>query len=243
MLHSSKLQTMKTISLVCLLALFCTPIFSQSIRTEVSNPEPRVGQEISIRYYMNELDQKINQAILPSTALAQQNAAPIMSKTITLQDTGVYTLKPIELKFNDETFRTDEVKIHVLEALKNEEGLYARVVKNGNTDLVIIEEIKRGKWDLNRVNERSLNVADYKTPCSKPVFSQLNCNPGPCTSYKCIQNTSGLIKTENNQPANGLFYSLKIYELECDQADHYVLDKEHFTALPKKYNILSDRIM
>jgi hypothetical protein len=108
---------------------------AQVIKIKVSNPAPRVGDELSISYNIeNNAGQDLQRGLLGLGAIS--------FTSVFLADTGVVKIGPMSIALNDEIFKTDSVSLHVSPALPPaiKEALWVRKVKSNATTFIIVEQ-------------------------------------------------------------------------------------------------------
>jgi hypothetical protein len=110
-------------------------VTGQVLKLTLSNPAPRVGDELSISYNIeNNAAQDAQPGLMGIGAIS---FTPIF-----LSDTGSVTIGPMSIALNGERYKTDSVRLHVSPALPPsiKEGLWIRQVRAKDIMFLIVEQ-------------------------------------------------------------------------------------------------------
>ena len=224
-----------------LLALFSFSglIAQKAVTISVDNVEPRVGQEFLITIESDFLDSYLKQ-ILPTEIDIRPGAAPSLTKdtykTLMATKEGQITIGPLEFSFNGKKYKSNILKINVIPALGDEEGLWIRQIRLDDDDYILLEQILTAK----KFTSRTGNTTTIKWESVDDQFAKLIVN----TDFEGIEfkdshsGTGGHPDKVKSHPAE-IRYSYKYYRIEklSDFKAPLKLKKEHFVDLPMNFEL------
>jgi len=222
--------------LIILAALKC---YAQDIKIHLNNPQPRVGQVVSLSIDVSFLDTIFNLNMDSSIQMTNSYYGfNNLNKTLTFKDTGDFLIGPFSVEINGRTYTSDSIKVNVLPALPIEEGVWVRSVKFKDADYLIIEQMIKNKPNKRKGNTMSLGGIQ----ADKDDFAKIVEKPEDGVK---IRFRSSNLQTVNDNiemfdlKAIGFTYMMKIYVVEFDNdfTEGFELTKKYIENLPRKTNI------
>jgi hypothetical protein len=201
-----------------------------NVYLSVSNPMPRIGEKISLEVSSEFIDSLLIK-ILPDGCELTKSYQNILTNEIHFHKSGEYILGPFEIIVDRIKFKTQQIKINVIDSLPMVPGLWVRLVNlDNNAYLLIIEQIveltegdyNNFKYSLNDQTKRfdeDKRFVVFNTRFTKGLKSG--------RTYSSIKNNSG----------TNLTYSQRNYHLYYKEEKPLILSKFFFERLPKEYQL------
>lgn len=204
---------MKAFFVLCLLAI---PVlsFSQTLKLEISNPEPRVGDYIKLTVNADNLSKDVFSSVSDKDfAFGYEQ---YLSTDLKAVSAGKKTIGPFSITLNGKKYMTDKLDINVAEPLPDvPEGLWIRkVMLNDSTFYILIEQ--------RELVQKSVTT---QTELINSSISNIK--------FAGVSTTSSTSSTEGKAESQ---YYFRIYKFNiADKSKHIILTKENFTGLPDNY--------
>jgi hypothetical protein len=205
MLFSSSPSNCRQLGLVVLSLFFYGISSAQVMKLSISNPAPRVGDEVSVSYNVESDTERDKQGSL--IGIGAVSFTPLF-----LLDTGSVKIGPISIKVNEAVLKTDSIVVHVSPALPPgiKEGLWIRQVSARGKGYIILEQ--RMGIDSNR------------------KFSELAVEK--VKKQGVAVDLDGSQQSEQTTLFGMVQYRISIYRL-WRQGKSMKVDRSHFTNLPE----------
>lgn len=224
----------KTLLLISLFTCILS-VNAQNIGLKTINPEPRVGQSISITLDLDFIKDYIKETLPSGTELTGFSLFSKYSYDILVSDTGNFQIGPYEFEFNDKKYQTDSIILHVIPTLEKKEGIWIRLIEYDSTQFLIVEQYLENQWEKNKKSKakssKSLRTSDLK-------FAALIEKPIDGLYFYQRQSTRNSVFVDDKNPFGAsLGYSRQIYRVSNETGKEIVLTKKFFEHLPKKVKI------
>jgi hypothetical protein len=214
-------------------------IAQKSVTISVDNVEPRVGQEFRLTIESDFLDNYLKK-LLPTEIDIKPGAVPSLTKdtykTLMATKEGQMTIGPLEFSFNGEKYKSNTLKINVIPALGDEEGLWVRKIRLDDADYILLEQILIAK----KLTTRTGNTTTIKWESVDDQFAKLIVD----TEFEGIEfedSNSGKSghpdKIKSHPPE--IRYSYKYYRIKksSDFKGELKLKVDHFVDLPPNFEL------
>jgi len=196
-------------------------IKSQDISINVDNKMPRQLQSIQVSIEFSFFDNCLRKQLGKSFDLSQGFAFPF-TRIMTPHDTGIFQIGPFNFEINHIRYTSDSVKIKVLPALPNKEGVYISSYIENDKTILVIEQVYNSKSNNSDTeNLVDIVIRDY----NKFLTHKLGKNDNPLNFNKIVVNNNGYY----------LHYSIKRYEMTNYTGKDFQLTNEDFKNLPKDF--------
>lgn len=200
------------------------------LKTEVTNPEPRAGEEIIFSmdntYLVDMLHTQLDSLNTQKSQLSLD--AQSAKVNLTIMDTGMYQIGPFNFSLNGVNYTTSPIQVHVIEPLPAGEGVWVRASTINNKQVVILEQ---------HISEDDLDKASKKEKNEDNPFSDFAQNTGFVGLRTQAENptVSFSFRRSESSGSNKMFYFIAIYEVDFldNAASSYVLKASDFVNLPK----------
>ncbi len=200
------------------------------LKTEVTNPEPRAGEEIIFSmdntYLVDMLHTQLDSLNTQKSQLSLD--AQSAKVNLTIMDTGMYQIGPFNFSLNGVHYTTSPIQVHVIEPLPAGEGVWVRASTINNKQVVILEQ---------HISEDDLDKASKKEKNEDNPFSDFAQNTGFVGLRTQAENptVSFSFRRSESSGSNKMFYFIAIYEVDFldNAASSYDLKASDFVNLPK----------
>jgi hypothetical protein len=215
--------------LLVVLLLCATSVFTcaQVVTISVDNTEPRVGQEVVLTIDASFFDDMIKES-LASVAFSDMKST--FDRKFIPEKEGQVMIGPYTFDFNGKSYRTNEIRLNVIEALPDREGVWIRKLNIGEEQYILIEQIVMNRpksknteggmslsWETDSDGLVELDVTDVK-------------------GLSFFNNRSGHGGTPGNsrEYTLGTSYCFKFYRIKKEQGftGGFKLKEKHFRNLP-----------
>jgi hypothetical protein len=213
---------------------FCvlTILTSAQVKISVDNTEPRVGQEVVLTIDATFFDEMVKESM---TSVAFSDMTSTFDRKFIPQREGEIMVGPYTFEFNGKSYRTNEIKLNVIEALPDKEGVWVRKLTIGDEEYILIEQIVVNKpttsgtgnnvslsWQTDTDGLTELDVENVKGLAFFKNRSGHGGAPGNSREYK-----------------EGTSYCYKFYRIDRQEGftGGFKLKEKHFKNLPKGTNI------
>ena len=220
---------MKVFFILCLLAI---PVlsFAQTLKLEISNPQPRVGDYITLTINADSLSKDVFSSI--SDKDFTFGYEQYISTDIKATTTGKKTIGPFNINLNGKKYITNKLDINIAESLPDiPEGLWIRkVIDSDNTFYILIEQ---RVLLLKNVAHKDNSLATNTNASIDNIETELINNNIPNVTAVSFSVSSDIQQTDG-MPENR--YCLRKYKFSItDKTKHVILTKENFKGLPNYY--------
>ena len=221
---------MKAFFILCLLAI---PVlsFSQTLKLEVSNPEPRVGDYITLTINADSLSKDVFSSI--SDKDFTFGYEQYLSTDLKATSAGKKTIGPFSITLNGKKYITNKLDIRVAESLPDvPQGLWIRKVNvTDSIFYILIEQRKLVSKNVAAHKDNSINTtmtSNSDTGETELInISISNVNAAGISATSSISQTEGMPES---------VYYFHIYKFNiADKSKHIILTKENFKGLPDYY--------
>lgn len=202
------------LSRILIFLLISNVCYAQDLILKCDNVQPRVGQSITISLQVEFMEDIILSNIpfdYESSKFMTVFDNKTFDKQITVMDTGVYKIGPIEMTYNNKTFRSNELTLKILPPLPDKDGIWLRFIKNDEKKYIVLEQ-------------NILVKLDEKVKGDKIVFQMEKLNSAPiaeidissikAVSLKQVSSNASSRMVKDGQPFNNLIKtSIIVYEI------------------------------
>lgn len=221
-----------------------------TLELEISNPAPRIGDEVelsfSFDFFTDDINKQLNDDIILSSASpifggSSQN----FDQVIEFTKTGTQTIGPFKFEFNGSTIVTDSITLIVEDELPFEEGAWLRIIRDqeGN-QFLIIEQLIQNKSNYQETENGYLYSVGGEMD-EETEFAELNEVNEPGLSISFSRSVSKSRSAENDDIfAPGMTYSFRKYEINFTDnfKGTFILKKRHFKNLPNRVHFTDLRV-
>ena len=201
--------------LTLFLLSFSLPLFAQEeIQLSLSNPYPRVGETVEVKFSENFTD-----------APASVYGEPMMLSSITFKEAREYTLGPFEFMFDGQSYKTNSIQVKVEPALPLEEGIWLRWYEEEGKIRVLVEELIPMNYKV-EVEQEGLS-SSYETPRKAAKIKQ---RPEAGITFSYRSGMSKGVSKNNSHRGPHYQYHLQQYIIRMDASR-----KKGFKLLPKHF--------
>lgn len=198
-----------------LLALSFTSTAQEEIQLSLSNPYPRVGETVEVKFSENFTD-------APATVYGD----PMMLSSITFKEAREYTVGPFEFVFDGQSYKTNSIKVKVEPALPLQEGIWLRWYEEEGKIRVVVEQLI--PMQRKTAVEKDGLSSSYETH-RKAAKIQKNPESGIYFSFR-MGNSRGVSKDDSVRGPH-YQYHLQQYMVRMDASR-----KKGFKLLPKHFD-------
>lgn len=211
----------------------------KAVTISVDNAEPRVGQEFLLTIESDFLNGYLEK-LLPTEIDIKPGAVPSLTKdtykTLMATKEGQMTIGPLEFSFNGEKYKSNILKINIIPALGEEEGLWVRKIRLDDGDYILLEQILIAK----KLTTRTGNTTTIKWESVDDQFAKLIID----TDFEGVEfednhsGTGGHPDKVKSHPTE-IRYSYKYYRIKKSSAfkGPLKLKKDHFVDLPSNFEL------
>jgi hypothetical protein len=226
---------MKNYFILILFFILILHVNGQKISLKTIYPEPRVGQSFSITLELDFIKDYFEKTLPNEMKFKSYSAFSNFSHDINVNETGNFTIGPLEFEFNGNKYWTDTLIINVIEKLEAKEGIWIRLMNVGNTQFVVIEQHIDNNWEIDEVSQNSFSMSISP---ENAEFAELIENPiEGLEFYNRQSSTSSISKDGENTFGVSLAYSRKIYRITNETGKEIKLTDKFFKNLPLKAKI------
>lgn len=226
---------------ITLLALFSFSglIAQKAVTISLDNVEPRVGQEFLLTIESDFLDSYLKK-LLPTEIDIKPGAVPSLTKdtykTLMATKEGQMTIGPLEFSFNGVKYKSNILKINVIPALGDDEGLWVRKIRLDDADYILLEQILTAK----KLTSRTGSTTTIKWESVDDQFAKLIID----TDFDGVEfedshsGTGGHPDKVKSHPTE-IRYSYKYYRIKksSDFKGELKLKTDHFVDLPSNFKL------
>lgn len=231
-------------NLLLITGLFCFTILhaQDTLELTISNPSPRVGDEVELsipfEFFAEYVESTLNESIKTPNDEFFGNEIEVFSRTIVFSKVGKNTVGPFEFDFNGKKIITDSIVVNVTEKLPFEAGVWIRVTQDqeGNKYL-IIEQLIDNQGDKMKSEDVVTFTAGGELN-EKQIFTELEETYFDGIRFVFKRSLSNTRNKEGEALFTpGLTYSFKKYEINFQESfvGPFILTKKHLNNVPKKF--------
>lgn len=202
--------------------------YAQEVKISVDNTEPRVGQEVVLTIDATFFDDMIKDAM---TSVSFSDMKSSFDRKFRPEREGEIIIGPYTFEFNGKTFRTNEIKLNVIEALPDKEGAWVRKVTIGDEQYILIEQIVVNK----PVTKNTNDGFHISWDTASEGLAELSVDGVKGLSF--FENRSGRGGTPGTarEYSPGTSYCFKFYRIDRSDgfSGNFKLKEKHFKNLPK----------
>ncbi len=221
-----------------LIILILFPInlaLGQNLIISVSNPSPRLGQEINVYLritdYYNPLD-SIDGDIERDLGRGQ------IELNSWALDTGIVKIGPIAIVVNGVTYKSDSIELRVEQPLPAETlGLWIRQITFRDRDYLIVEQRIPGEWKDTKPKNKNTFGTEFTS--EKYEFGELETDSFDASKVKLFHKYSTKRIDAAGQRLRGgnanTTYKVSVYEIRKGPKfrGEYEIKREQFKKLPR----------
>jgi len=183
----------------------------QSLKIEIDNPEPRVGEDvlfsINIDFLKTNLQEKLGAEIeLTRSTSTHGLQSDDFERIINFNKIGMNKIGPFEFDFNGRKYFTNQIVVNVQPKIKLEESLIVRVSEINSQKYIIIEQLVKNiaKTELNEDG----GITTYLGGVTPENFEFASINESFCENIELDdKNTSSETLTSENPKYEEIGYS------------------------------------
>ena len=216
-----------------------------SLKIEIDNPEPRVGEDvlfsINIDFLKNNLQEKLGAEIeLTRSTSTHGLQSDDFERIIKFNKIGLIKIGPFEFDFNGRKYFTNQIVVNVQPKIKLEESLMVRIAEIKSQKYIIIEQLVKNiaKTEPDEYG----NITTYLGGVAPENFEFASINENFCKNIELDdKNTSSETLTSENPKYGemGYSYSKIRYRINFnkDFEGEYKLTEKDFMNLPKDHKL------
>jgi hypothetical protein len=213
----------------CMLTIFTS---AQVVKISVDNTEPRVGQEVVLTIDATFFDEMVKELM---TSVAFSDMTSTFDRKFIPQREGEIMVGPYTFEFNGKSYRTNEIKLNVIEALPDKEGVWVRKLTIGDEEYILIEQIV--------VNKPTTTGSDNNISLSWQTdtdgLAELDVENVKGLAFFKNRSGHGGVPGNSREYKEGTSYCFKYYRIDRQEgfAGGFKLKEKHFKNLPKGTNL------
>ena len=231
---------MKSLLSIIFLLLNLGAFAQTKLDLNIDNPEPRMdeGAEISFdfTFFADEVARQLGAGVIltgESSLLTKPNKK--FTRIIKFKKAGEQTIGPLAFEINGQRYVTGSIKVHVLEPLPFEEGVWVRVVEQEGKKYLYVEQMMTGTLESMQegmaMSNATADLGDGNT-----IFAEPEASPVSGLRFKFRGANSRTKYNTESGDSSGFTYSFRKYEIliKRDFKGSFTLTKKHMTNMPKK---------
>lgn len=236
---------MKKFTFLILIIYSLNSFGQNSLKIEIDNPEPRVGEDvlfsINIDFLKTNLQEKLGTEIeLTRSTSSYGLQSDDFERIIKFNKTGMNKIGPFEFDFNGKKYFTNQIVVNVQPKIKLEESLIVRIAEINSQKYIIIEQLVKNVAKTEPNEDGGLTT--YLGGVAPENFEFATINENFCTNIELEdKNTSSQTITPENPKHGeiGYSYSKIRYRINFnkDFEGEYKITEKDFTNLPKDYKL------
>jgi len=232
-----------------LLLLFLCSIYTngqESVKIEIDNPEPRVGQKVTFSTNLDFFTEYLKEELGNNIELTRSTSIHGMQsdnfvRVVIFKEAKKYQIGPFEFEFNGKKYKTNSIEINVLPKLPYENGLWLRLTEFNGKKYLILEQLIGNISD--KKDDESGNSYSHTIGGVRPQgveFAELKEKLTNGLELSNYSSASYGLSPENSKLFDiGFSYSLKKYRVKFKDnfIGKYKLTEKDIINLPEKYSI------
>ncbi len=239
-----KTLQMKKLITLSFIAISTVAYGQQIVDLSISNPQPRIGEEVSLsidmEFIANDMFFQLPDGVKGvGSSSIYGKPSTLFSQKVVFKNTGEMYVGPFNFTYNGKKYVTDSIKVNVVDGLPFEEGIWVTYVSEGGENYIIVEQQIENESDYREVKGGYTytvgGVLDDKTEFAE--IEEL-----PEEGVQCVL-LSAVIKTRTEpgkkKQEPGLSYSYQKYKVSYNEyyKGTFILEEEHFNNFPKRTEI------
>jgi hypothetical protein len=217
-------------NLLVLLPLTVLSVFvsAQVVKISVDNTEPRVGQEVVLTIDASFFDYMIKESL---TSVAFSDMQSTFDRKFIPGHEGEIMIGPFMFEFNGKSYRTNEIRLNVIEALPDREGIWIRKLTIGADQYILIEQIVVNE-PKNKKTESGISMS-WAT--DSDGLAELDVTDVKGLSFFKNRSGHGGAPGNSREYTLGTSYCFKFYRIDKGEgfSGSFKLKERHFRNLPK----------
>jgi len=200
--------------------------FGQKMKLDVSNPMPRVNDELEVILSVESNQREII-------------AGRIMLKEIFL-DTGLMTIGPFKASVNNQTYETDKLQLRVGAELPTSivDGFWVRTFSFNSKLYIVLEQRISDKISKEKISGNEVIIS---TNSAELLFAELNEelleDNGVAILTARSSTGTKIIKLNDSRGTFTYKNTVYIYELNPEYGSPFKITKEYFRDFPRNAEI------
>jgi hypothetical protein len=210
---------------LCSLTIFAS---AQVVKISVDNTEPRVGQEVVLTIDATFFDNMVQESM---TSVSFSDTKSSFDRKFIPQKEGETLIGPYTFEFNGKSYRTNEIKLNVIEALPDKEGVWIRKLTIDEDQYILIEQIVISK-QVKSVDGNNISIS-WETDTDN--LAELDIENVKGLSFFKNRSGHGGAPGNSREYQAGANYCYKFYKIQRDAEFEggFKLKEKHFKNLPK----------
>lgn len=210
---------------------------TDTLKIEIDNAAPRLGEDIILSFDMKFLNDEIEKQLPKGVEIGNSSVFNLtngeLRKTVSFEKIGKYVLGPFSFEFNGKRIVTDSIEVNVAEALPFEEGVWVRYVETAAERYIIIEQ-------LTKYTKTELGAAFG----NKNEFVELIDNLALGLNTNRNHSSTSTKHKDGDILSPVFFYTFKKYVITTTEEfkGKFKLKEKHLKNLPKKIKVEMDDI-
>jgi hypothetical protein len=208
----------------CLLTIFAS---AQVVKISVDNTEPRVGQEVVLTIDATFFDEVVEESM---SGVAFSDMKSTFDRKFIPQREGEMMVGPYTFQFNGKSYRTNEIRLNVIEALPDKEGVWIRKLTIGDEQYILIEQIVVNKPTAGNDSNVSLSWQS-----DTDGLAELDVENVEGLSFFKNRSGHGGVPGNSREYKEGTSYCYGFYKIQKQEgyAGGFKLKEKHIKNLPK----------
>ena len=214
-----------------------------SVKIEIDNPEPRVGESvlflINIDFLKDIIQNKLGSEIeLTRSTSVHGMQSDDLERVIVFNKVGLNKVGPFEFEFNEKKYVTNQIEINVQPKIILEESLIFRIANFNNQKYIVIEQLVK---NIAQTKQTAFGKTTTYLGGLLPdnfEFTNLNEEIKRNIELDDLNTSSETLAPENSKYGEiGFSYSVIRYRINFsnDSNNEYILTEKDFINLPKNY--------
>ncbi|WP_179338921.1 hypothetical protein [Winogradskyella ludwigii] len=236
---------MKKITLLLLICCSLHILAQKKLEIEIDNPEPRVGQKVTLsinmdflnEYLKKELGKNINVTGSPSIfGMSSED----FQRVIIFEKAKTYNIGPFDFEFNGKTFTTNTMEVNVLPKLPIENGLWLRQTEFEGQQYLILEQLISNTSNKTENENGGYSQTIGGVMPEGKAFAELNEDLTQGIQLSNYSSATNSVTPDNGKSYSvGFSYTIKKYKITFDEdyKGEYLISESDFNNLPTKFDI------
>lgn len=218
----------------------------ENAKIEIDNPEPRVGQKVTLSFKLNFFIEYLQDELGNSIELTRATSihgtqSDGIERVIIFNEAKKHKIGPFKFEFNGKKYKTNYIEINVLAELPFESGLWLRLIElNGQKHLIMEQLISNVSDKKDNENDEGYSHTIGGAKPEGTEFAELRTNLTDELELSNYNSASYGLRPENADLFDvGFSYSIKKYKVKFNEnyKGKYDLTIKDIINLPKSYEI------
>lgn len=228
------------LSLTLFFTIVTVNCFSQeTLKLEINNPQPRVGQTISLKFdisfFTDFIESQIERKSKVETSILYSSTNKF-ERNLIFQEAGVHIIGPLHFNINNKNYSTDTLMVTVVKPLLPQEGLWVRYVEQNGRKYMLVEQMTANGFSYQE-KENGFSYTMKAELDEGEELAELVDVSVKGVRFNFRNSSTKFVRSEGAKMSEpGFRYSFKKYDIEFDDSfsGELKLLKKHFINFPAK---------